>query len=322
MTDNTSSTPRVQELSESLEKLDRSTTKLDEVLNALFEVFSERGIKPTPHLQQARESVKKHVKEAQDSSKHVQSQITQFGQLVRTTALITSSLDIEKVLEEVMDTVIDLTGAERAYLMLYDDKRELHLRAARNWDQQSLSESEVGISRTIINTTIEGGKAIITTNAQADSRFENKDSIMVQKLRSIMCIPLALGGKTVGVLYTDNRLQRDVFQEDMVPLLTAFGTQAAIAISNAQLFGQVKENLEEAERVIHDLKIEVDKGRVDKAVSEITETEYFQSLAATANLLRQRFKAPAGHGHPHEQPAESADAKPDEKQSSVETRTS
>ena len=38
--------------------------------------------------------------------------------------------------------------------------------------------------RTIINTTIEGGKAIITTNAQADSRFENKDSIMVQKLRS------------------------------------------------------------------------------------------------------------------------------------------
>jgi adenylate cyclase len=321
MTDNTTSTPRVQELSESLEKLDKSTNKLDEVLNALFEVFSERGIKQTPHLQQARESVKKHVKEAQDASKHVQSQITQFGQLVRTTALITSSLDIEKVLEEVMDTVIDLTGAERAYLMLYDDNRELHLRAARNWDQQSLSESEVGISRTIINSTIEGGQAIITTNAQADSRFENKDSIMVQKLRSIMCIPLALGGKTVGVLYTDNRLQRNVFQEDMVPLLTAFGTQAAIAISNAQLFGRVKENLEEAERVIHELKIEVDKGRVDKAVSEITDTEYFQSLAATANLLRQRFKAPAVHRHPHPVvPVD--DVKPDEKQSPAGSKAS
>jgi adenylate cyclase len=318
MTDNISSTPRVQELSESLEKLDKSTNKLDEVLSALFEVFSERGIKPTPHLQQARESVKKHVKEAQDASQHVQSQITQFGQLVRTTALITSSLDIEKVLEEVMDTVIDLTGAERAYLMLYDDKRELQLRAARNWDQQSLSEGEVGISRTIINTAIQGGKAIITTNAQADSRFENKDSIMVQKLRSIMCIPLALGGKTVGVLYTDNRLQRNVFQEDMVPLLTAFGTQAAIAISNAQLFGQVKENLEEAERVIHELKIEVDKGRVDQAVTEITETEYFQSLAATAALLRQRFKAPAGHNHPH--PAPPVEAKADESQSPAETK--
>jgi|GEM_PF-575770 len=289
MGEQTTKTDRViKDLAFNLDRLDDSTHRLDEVLDALFEVFSERGVKPTPHLQQARDSLKKHVHNVREASQDATLRLEQLRQLVRTTALMTSSLEIDFVLDEVMDTVIYLTGAERAYLMLYDDKKQLKIRAARNWDQQSLNEAEAGLSRGVIDAAIEGGEAIITTNAQSDERFETRESIVIQQLRSIICIPLALRGKTVGVLYADNRLKKDLFQEDMVPMLTAFGTQAAIAISNAQLFGQVKENLEEAERVIKELRIEIDRGSVDQAVADITETDYFISLAATATALREK----------------------------------
>lgn len=279
----------VKEMIERLEKLDRSTHRLDDVLAAMFEVLGEKGLRPTPHLVQAQESLKRHVTEVRQAGQTVMVRLEQLKELVRTTALITSSLEIEAVLNDVMDTVIDLTGAERAYLMLYDEHGELQVRIARNWDQKTLDSSEVGLSRSVIELAIQSGEAIITSNAQQDARLDSQQSILIQKLRSIMCIPLALGGKTVGVLYADNRLKRDLFQEDMVPMLTAFGTQAAIAINNAQRFGAVKENLQEAQRVIQELRIEIDRQRVDAAVSDITDSDYFQSLASSARTFRERF---------------------------------
>jgi adenylate cyclase len=264
--------PAVAELSEKLQKLDRDNKQLEEVLNAMFQVFADRGLKPTPHLSQVQDALKRHLKEAEAASVHIQERMNIFKQLVRTTALITSSLDIEKVLDDVMDTVVQLTGAERAYLMLYDDNKELKVRAARNWEMKTLDEGQVGVSRGVINAAVESGEAIITTNAQEDARFETAESIVVQKLRSIICIPLAMRGNTVGVLYADNRLQRGVFQEGIVPILTAFGTQAAIAINNAQQFGRVKEDLQDAERMIQELKIEIDMQRVDKACSAASGT--------------------------------------------------
>jgi transcriptional regulator with GAF, ATPase, and Fis domain len=282
--------PTIVELAEHLAKMNKGTETLDTVLATLLQAFADKGVRPTPHLAAAQESLKRSIAGAEDTLGHIQSRLNMYQKLVRTTALITSSLDLDVVLDEVMDTVVHLTGAERAYLMLYDENKELKVRAARNWDQKTLSESEIGLSRSVIDAAINEAQAIITTNAQQDARFETVESIVVQKLRSIICIPLQIRGNTVGILYADNRMQRGVFQEGMVPLLTAFGAQAAIAIRNAQQFGEVKESLKEAERMIEDLRIVIDQGRVDKAVSEITDSEYFQTLAANAQNLRDRTK--------------------------------
>jgi GAF domain-containing protein len=280
----------VKEMIERLEKLDRSTRRLDDVLAAMFEVLADKGLRVTPHLEQAQESMKRHVTEVRQAGQTVMVRLEQLKELIRITALITSSLEIDDVLQDVLDTVIELTGAERAYLMLYDDKSELQVRIARNWDQKTLDPSEVGLSRSVIELALQEGQAIITSNAQQDTRLDTNQSILIQKLRSIICIPLALRGQTVGVLYADNRLKKDLFQEDMVPMLTAFGTQAAIAINNAQRFGAVKENLQEARRVIQELRIEIDRSRVEDAVSDITDSDYFQSLASSARTFRERFQ--------------------------------
>jgi GAF domain-containing protein len=102
-----------------------------------------------------------------------------------------------------------------------------------------------------------------------------------------VCIPLSLRGQVVGVLYADNRIEQGIFSNDDVPLLTAFGTQAAIAIENARQFGRVKNDLREAQRELQSLKIQIDRQKVEQQVSEITESEYFDRLSKAARDIRE-----------------------------------
>ncbi len=286
--------PTVQDsldLEAAIDRVRESLAEMDQALEITFQTFADKGIKPTFHLPHAQLKVRNRLSDARQAARRIAAQLERLNGLIRITALITSTLETNQVLEDVMDTVITLTGAERAYLMVYNDARQLEIRAARNWDQESLSDSDIGLSRSVVNAVIESGEPIITTNAQADERFSGQASIVMQKLRSIVCVPLTLAGKVVGVLYADNRLQQAVFSQDLIPVLTAFGTQAAIAITNAHMFGRVKEELAHAQHVIQQLQIEIDRERVDAQVTQITESGYFQELAEAAKELRRRRKS-------------------------------
>ncbi len=165
--------------------------------------------------------------------------------LANTTRAVNSSLEVDEVLQLVMDTIISLTGAERGFLMLRDEHGEMKPRLARNWEQESLDQDESAISRTIIQRVIESGEAVLTTNAQEDTRFGMQESIVAFSLRSILCVPLKVKNELIGVIYTDNRIRAGIFNEAERDLLTVFANQAAIAIENARLFASVRRTLAE-----------------------------------------------------------------------------
>jgi transcriptional regulator with GAF, ATPase, and Fis domain len=279
-------TPAAPTLTQQIASTTKGFDVLEQVLDTLFAAYEKQGIKPTYHLTAARDKMRTNLSDAQVAARHSERQIAQLGQVVRTGTLLTSSLELDTVLDDVMDTVIELTGAERVYLMLYDEGKTLQTRAARNWEREKIKDADALFSQGIVDAAIAQGTPIITTNAQSDERFAERASIMMQQLRSIICIPLTMRGSTVGVLYADNRYKQDLFTEDMVPLLTAFGSQAAVAISNAQRFGEVKNDLAEAQAAIHNLLIAIDQKRVDTQVGEITGSEYFQKLSEAAKAKR------------------------------------
>jgi adenylate cyclase len=153
---------------------------------------------------------------------------------------IGSSLDLAQVLNEVMDRIIALTGAERAFLMLVDPvDRSLEFRAARNVDRETISSSEFEISRSIVKHVAASGEPVVATNAQVDPRFKAQESVIGYNLRSILCVPLRVLGKLTGVVYADNRAHTGLFGDRDRDLLAAFSGQAAIAIENARLFAGV-----------------------------------------------------------------------------------
>lgn len=159
--------------------------------------------------------------------------------LVEIGYLVNSSLDLATVLNEVIDTIIRLTGAERAFLMMRDEGGGMATVVARNWERESLHPEEVEISRTVVAQVIEAGEAVLTTNAQADPRFLAKDSVIAFNLRSILCVPLEVRGELTGVIYADNKIREAVFGEADRSLLMAFANQAAVALENARLYNDL-----------------------------------------------------------------------------------
>jgi adenylate cyclase len=164
--------------------------------------------------------------------------------------ILNSTLDPNDILQIVMDTLVKLIGAERGFLMLMDDKQDLVVKIARNWDQQSIEESEVAFSRTVINQVIATSKPILTTNALQDPRFDNQQSVITHQLRSILCVPLVGKGKIIGVIYADNRVKTGLFTGSDLDLLSVFADQAAVALENAQLFDSLLQSFAE----VSDLK--------------------------------------------------------------------
>ena len=159
--------------------------------------------------------------------------------------VVNSSLELNEVLRIVMDTIIRLTGAERGFLMLRDEQGNLTTRTARNWEQESINDTELSVSRTLINRVVSEGQPVLTTNAQEDPRFGGQESIIAYHLRSILCVPLKMRDVITGVIYTDNRIRTGLFTETERDLLMAFGSQAAVAIENARLFESVRSTLAE-----------------------------------------------------------------------------
>lgn len=279
----------ILEVVEALKQTSNETKQLEVIFDRLLQVLTQNGFQIQVDIVGLARTMSTRLDKAVKQAESVGHQVEQLEELLRTFSLITSSLELEHVLEDVMDTVIRLTGAERAYLMLSDKETgELDIAVARNWDRKNIADADAVFSTSIVNQALKEGQAILATNAQADERFENAKSIVNNNLRSIICIPLTLQGRVIGALYADNRITQDVFRHEQIPLLTAFGTQAAIAIENARQFGEVKSDLNKALTELQSLQIEIDRSRVDKQVSQITESDYFQKLSSAARNMRQR----------------------------------
>jgi signal transduction histidine kinase len=168
--------------------------------------------------------------------------------LYRVSRMLGTSLDLNEVLTHVMDAVIELTQAERGFLMLIDpDTGRLNLRAARNLEQETIDSQDMEVSRTVIRNVIETGQGVVTTDAQNDPRFAAQESVILYSLRSVLCAPLQVRERVAGVVYLDNRAQSGLFTAQDLEMLTAFASQAAIAIENARLYTQTDQAL--AERV-------------------------------------------------------------------------
>ena len=159
--------------------------------------------------------------------------------------VVNSTLETDSVLQIVMDTIVRLTRAERGFLMLRDEHGKMTTRIARNWEQESINPNEFAISRTVMQKVFETGEPVLTTNAQEDPRFGAQESIVAYNLRSILCVPLKIKAKLIGLIYADNRIRSGIFSENERDLLTAFANQAAVAIENARLFSSLKHTLAE-----------------------------------------------------------------------------
>src|SRR3990172_451886 len=118
---------------------------------------------------------------------------TRLAALYGVSQALNSSLNLDEALVIVIDAAIGLTRAERGFLTLF--------------------ESGFEVSRSVLREVAQSGTPVVTTNAQDDPRFAKQESVVQFALRSIMAVPLKVRGKTLGVLYVDNKIRAGSFEE-------------------------------------------------------------------------------------------------------------
>lgn len=166
-----------------------------------------------------------------------------------------SSLDLDEVLNRVLDEVIAAIHAERGFVMLKEGYGDLAFRVARGMDQTTLSEPQFKVSLSVVEQVALNGQPLLTSDAQGDERFNIRQSVMFLGLRSILCVPLKMKDRIIGVIYADSRLQSSIFSPQDLDLINAIASSAAIAIENARLYqvavekGRLEQELQMARRV-------------------------------------------------------------------------
>lgn len=160
----------------------------------------------------------------------------QLRGLFKVSQAINATLNLKELLNLVMDTLIQVMGAERGFLLLFNASgRELAAAVARNMDHASIEDTDYEISRSISAQVAREGRPILTTNAAKDPRFADKASVVHHRLRSIICVPLRVQKRVTGVIYVDNRFRSAVFSPQDRDLMAGFANQAAVCIENARL---------------------------------------------------------------------------------------
>ncbi len=262
---------------------------LSQVETVMRQTAHAGGVKLPPFTIQSMHQMQMELGEIARQVGDAQEEMAAYKEFARTSALINSSLDLDDVLNEVMDTVIALTGAERGYLMLVkEDTGELEFKVARDLNRETLDEADFAVSRSIVRQVAQSGEPVVTVDASEDPRFSAKASVVGFNLRSILCVPLTLRGKIIGAVYVDNKAMRGIFSERHLNLLIASANQAAIAIGNAKQFGRVKADLAEANRQVEELRIVIDEARRQAQVKSVTESQFFDAVRIEADRFRRR----------------------------------
>jgi Nif-specific regulatory protein len=162
--------------------------------------------------------------------------ITSLSKISQT---LSSSRDLTTVLNLAMDLAIECLGAERGVIMLEDEANgDLTTFVERKMDKESLREV-IGISKSIVESVRATKESVIASDATKDPRFRDSKSVRIHNVMSVMCVPLTVGNRFLGIIYVDSRGLPSGFSTLERAFVDAFANQTSLAIMNARFFGRL-----------------------------------------------------------------------------------
>ncbi|RKX28910.1 MAG: hypothetical protein DRP47_03150, partial [Candidatus Zixiibacteriota bacterium] len=175
---------------------------------------------------------------------------TDLKSILEASLAINSSLVLDDVLQIVMTRAVEFMQAERGLIMLLDENEELQIRSAYNLCKEEMMEENFRISSSITSEVASTGKSVYTSDALSDERFAQQRSVVELHLRSIMCVPLKVKGKVIGVIYLDNSSETRMFLKSDLFLFELYGQMVSNALHNAELYQSLLNMHQYNEKVI------------------------------------------------------------------------
>lgn len=161
------------------------------------------------------------------------------------------SRNIDELLEAMLDAVIEVTGAEKGFILLLDDAftgdeakpgSKAVIRASRAVRREAMTDPTGAISDSIVQRVLESGRPVIVSDALTDEQFKTSESVLALRLSSVMCAPLLSQGHVIGALYVGNDRVKGLFQRSQLDLLSIFAGQASLILQNAMLLSALRDD--------------------------------------------------------------------------------
>src|SRR5688572_26834282 len=215
-----------------------TTTSLN-LVEARSQTMVSRAVDPT------KLEFLSQVYKRKDETGLLQSAQKYLTTLHKVSEILARASGVEALFDSIVSAILEVSGGDRAAILMRpkDGSNEVNMVAVRTKDGKA--SGAVMLSRTVVNDVIEKGISVFTDDALADDRYVGGESIVRQRIRSVMCAPMRTTDQILGVLYVDSQMARE-FSEAELELLAAVGNQAGIALHRARL-------MEEVERLFFDV---------------------------------------------------------------------
>jgi transcriptional regulator with GAF, ATPase, and Fis domain len=177
--------------------------------------------------------------------------------------------DLTELLDALMDAVIEITNADKGFLVLLEGDT-IDVKIARNLNRENIADAVSQLSDSIIAKVVRSRKPVIVSDAMRDDEFGSAKSVMQLKVTSVICVPLLDRGRLLGLIYVGNDSIRALFQQDTFRILTVFSSQASLIVANALL--------------LNDMRVD------NKRLSERLEQYRFGEIVGTSPPMQQVFR--------------------------------
>ena len=160
--------------------------------------------------------------------------------LHRVSELLSNARDIETLSEATLRAILEVLSADRGAIVLRrrdSTTGEIEVLAARS---KAHATERFTVSRTLVADVVARGVSVFAHDASSDARFAEGQSVIGQRVRSVMCVPLRTTDEILGALYVDSLSGAGRFNESDLELLAAIGNQAGVAMHRVRLMGELE----------------------------------------------------------------------------------
>jgi Nif-specific regulatory protein len=153
--------------------------------------------------------------------------------LLKFSLAINSISGLEALARKVIESVMEVTPADRASLLLLEEGAEEFV-AVFGWDRRLGPNQPIQVSQTILGQVVGEGLAVLSNDVAGEEAFQQAESLLGPRVRSVLAAPLDLQGKLLGVLYLDAASALAQFDSNHLQLVTGLANVAAVAVENVR----------------------------------------------------------------------------------------
>jgi HD-GYP domain-containing protein (c-di-GMP phosphodiesterase class II) len=200
--------------------------------------------------------------------------------------LIHSERNLDTIFSIAADSILKVSRGARSAIIMIDPATGAPTEVVALSGDDKFGKTEFPVSRTIVEETFQQGVCLLSSDAMCDERFKSSKSVNLQKIRSVMSVPVRNEDRTTGVIYVDTSSLFETFTEGDLQLLAALGKQLGVAIERASLIAGLEDLFV---GIIHTLVATIEaKDRYTKGHSERV-TNFSMAIASKMNLERKKL---------------------------------